>query len=68
MLQAFKLADGTLIPFTSAYQVGKTTGSEQLLSMVIAGRDHTATFYFSSQEDRDLQLANFEKWLTTPSL
>lgn len=68
MLQAFKLADGTLVPFISVHQVGKTTGNHLLLSMIITGRDRSNTFYFPSKKDLDQQLANLEAWLTTPTL
>ena len=64
MLQAFKLADGTLVPFTSVQQAGKDSRDRYLLNLIITGRDRANSFYFKSAEDRDQQFANFETWLT----
>lgn len=67
MLRAFKLADGMLVPFVSVHQATKSVDTHEL-DLIIATRDRPSRFYFTTPQDRDQQLANFEAWLTTPTL
>ena len=62
MLQAFKSNDGKLVPFTSVTQACKD--GSYYMHLLLMGRERVDTFFFKSEEDRDQQFANFEKWLT----
>lgn len=63
MLQAFKSRIGTLYPFNNVVMARKDIST--IIKIKYIGENKHFEFYCASQEDRDQQLANFEKWLTT---
>lgn len=67
MLQALKFLSpsSTVIPFSAILRIRKV-GTKELA--VMASSAGSATFMCNSEDDRDQQFANFEAWLTTPTL
>lgn len=63
MLAAFKSNDGKLVPFTSVTQACKD--GSYYMQLLLMGRERVDSFFFKSEEERDQQFDNFEKWLTT---